>query len=85
MKEQVIELVGDKLNKLSVWIDDVYVEKEGTTTYLHIVLDAEEIIPINTVVMATRIINLLLDDVDFIEEAYILDIYAKSKGDGKNE
>jgi len=85
MKEQVIELVGDKLNKLSVWIDDVYVEKEGTTTYLQIVLDAEEIIPINTVVMATRIINLLLDDVDFIEEAYILDIYAKSKGDGKNE
>ena len=45
----------------------------------------EEIIPINTVVMATRIINPILDDANIIDEAYILDIYAKSKGDGKSE
>ena len=27
----------------------------------------------------------LLDDANIIDEAYILDIYAKSKGDGKSE
>ena len=85
MKEQIISIVGDKLKKLNVWIDDVYVDTEGTTKFLHIVLDADEIIPINTVVMATRIINPLLDEVDIMEDAYMLDIYAKSKGDGNNE
>ena len=79
MKEKIIELVGDSLNKLNVWIDDVYLDEEGSNKFLHIVLDAEEIISINTVVMATRIINPILDD------ANILDIYAKSKGDGKSE
>lgn len=85
MKEEIISIVGDKLKKLNVWIDDVYVDVEGTTKFLHIVLDADEIIPINTVVMATRIINPLLDEVDIMDDAYMLDIYAKSKGDGNNE
>ena len=85
MKEKIIELVGDSLNKLNVWIDDVYLDEEGSNKFLHIVLDAEEIIPINTVVMATRIINPILDDANIIDEAYILDIYDKSKGDGKSE
>lgn len=85
MKEKIIELVGDSLNKLNVWIDDVYLDEEGSNKFLHIVLDAEEIIPINTVVMATRIINPILDDANIIDEAYILDIYSKSKGDGKSE
>lgn len=85
MKEEIISIVGDKLKKLNVWIDEVYVDSEGNNKFLHIVLDSEEIIPINTVVMATRIINPLLDEIDLIDGAYMLDIYAKSKGDGYNE
>lgn len=85
MKEKIISIVGDKLKKLNVWIDDVYIDNEGTIKFLHIVLDADEIIPINTVVMATRIINPLLDEVDIMDDAYMLDIYAKSKGDGNDE
>ena len=73
MKEKIIELVGDSLNKLNVWIDDVYLDEEGSNKFLHIVLDAEEIIPINTVVMATRIINPILDDANIIDEA--LELY----------
>ena len=85
MKEQIIEVVGDKLEKLNVWIDDVYTDKEGTETFVHIVLDSEEIIPLNVVVMATRIINPLIDKIDIMDGNYMLDIYAKSKGDGKSE
>jgi len=85
LKEEIISIVGDKLKKLNVWIDEVYVDSEGNNKFLHIVLDSEEIIPINTVVMATRIINPLLDEIDLIDGAYMLDIYAKSKGDGYNE
>ena len=85
MKEQIIEVVGDKLEKLNVWIDDVYTDKEGTETFVHIVLDSEEIIPLNVVVLASRIINPLIDKIDIMDGNYMLDIYAKSKGDGKSE
>lgn len=85
MKEQIINVVGEKLEKLDVWIDDVYSDKEGTNNYVHIVLDSNKIISINTVVMATRIINPLIDKIDLMDEPYILDIYAKSKGDDKGE
>ena len=85
MKEQIIDVVGEKLEKLNVWIDDVYTDKEGSEIFVHIVLDSEEIIPLNVVVMATRIINPLIDKLDIMDGNYMLDIYAKSKGDGKSE
>ncbi len=79
MKEKVIEAVGNRLDSLGVFIDDVtYGKVEGENT-LTIVLDSKEMIPLNVVVMATRIINPILDRLDLIEESYTLDIYAKSK------
>ncbi len=81
MEEKIKELVGNKLEKLKVWIDSVTVEKEDDNTFLRVALDADFIIPLNTVVMATRIINPLLDKADIDLDNYILDIYAKEKGD----
>lgn len=81
MKEKIIAAVGNKLDNLNVIIDDITYEKvEGENT-LTIVLDGEEIIPLNTIVMATRIINPILDKLDLIEDSYVLDVYAKSKGE----
>lgn len=85
MEEKIKELIGDKLDKLKVWIDSVVVEKEEDNTFLRIALDAEFIIPLNTVVMATRIINPLLDKMEIELDNYILDVYAKEKGDVINE
>lgn len=85
MKEKIIEAVGDKLKDLNVFIDDVEYGKVDGENTLTIVLDSEEIIPLNIVVMATRIINPILDKLDLIEESYTLDVYAKSKGDVENE
>ncbi|MBQ7136551.1 MAG: hypothetical protein IJO43_01065 [Bacilli bacterium] len=85
MEEKIKELVGDKLDKLKVWIDSVTLEKEDSETFLRIALDAEFIIPLSTVVMATRIINPILDKMDIELDNYILDVYAKEKGDVTNE
>lgn len=85
MEEKIKELVGDKLNNLKVWIDSVVVEKEEGNTFLRIALDADFIIPLNTVVMATRIINPVLDKMDIELDDYMLDVYAKEKGDVTNE
>lgn len=85
MEEKIKELVGDKLDNLKVWIDSVVVEKEEGNTFLRIALDADFIIPLNTVVMATRIINPVLDKMDIELDDYMLDVYAKEKGDVTNE
>ena len=81
MKERVINLVGNKLDNLNVHIYDVVYEKEGKNNYLRVVLDSEEMIDIDKVVEATKIIDPLLEKEKIIEEKYILDVYAKSKGD----
>jgi len=85
VEEKIKELVGDKLDNLKVWIDSVVVEKEEGNTFLRIALDADFIIPLNTVVMATRIINPILDKMDIELDDYMLDVYAKEKGDVTNE
>ena len=81
MKEKIIEAIGDKLDKLGVVIDDITYGKVDGENTLTIVLDREEIITLNEVVMATRIINPILDKLDPIKEEYTLDVYAKEKGD----
>ena len=81
MKEKIIEAVGDKFKNLNVFIDDITYGKVDNENTLTIVLDSEEMIDINKVVMATRILNPILDKLDLIKESYTLDVYAKEKGD----
>lgn len=81
MKEKIIEAIGDKLKDLNVFIDDITYGKVDNENTLTIVLDSNEVIALNKVVMATRIINPILDKLDLIKESYTLDVYAKEKGD----
>lgn len=81
MKEKLIEAIGDKLDNLEVFIDEVIYETEGQTNYLRIVLDSKEIIDLKKVTMATRIMNPIIDKMNLEYDEYILDVYAKSKGE----
>lgn len=85
MKDKVIEIIGDSLNELSLMVDDVVYEKEGSNMFLRICLDSDEAIDINKIVLATKIINPLIDESSLINDKYILDIYGKSKGDLNEE
>ena len=81
MKEDLIKEIGNSLDDLNVYIDDVFEEKEGKETYLRVVIDAEDIIDIERVVQATKIIDPVVEKMNLIDSEYILDVYAKSKGD----
>ena len=81
MKEKIIEAIGNKLDNLGVSIYDITYGKVDGENTLTIILDRKEIISLNEVVMATRIINPILDKLDLIEENYTLDVYAKEKGE----
>lgn len=81
MKEEITKLIGNELESINVFIDDVYLEKEGNQNYLRVVIDADDIIDIDRVVEATKIIDPAIEKADLVKDEYILDVYAKSKGD----
>ncbi len=81
MKEKIVDLIGNKLESLDVSIDDVFFEKEGKTNYLRVVIDSPTMIDIERVVQATKIIDPIVEKADLVSDEYILDVYAKSKGD----
>ena len=85
MEEKLKKLIDEKIKHMDIHVDSIKLEKEGKETFLRIALDADFMIDLAKVVMATRIINPILDKEDLIEEEYMLDVYAKSKGDVESE
>lgn len=81
IEKKVRELIEDEVSKMGIRIDSVTYEKEGSNYFLRIVIDRDKIIDIDTCVEVTRVINPLLDDLDIIEDSYILDISSKEKGE----
>ena len=86
MKTQVEKLVNDSIKDLNVFVDDAFIsEEEGKKVY-NIVLDSEEVIDLNKVTEASRIINKIMDTNNNLpEDIDELDIYSKEKGVDENE
>ena len=87
MKKQVQELLNDSIKDLNVFVDDAFIsEEEGKKVY-NIVLDSEEVIDLNKVTEASRIINKIMDENNNLpKDIDELDIYSKEKGaDEENE
>ena len=81
IEKKVRELIEDEVSKMGIRIDSVTYEKEGSNYFLRIVIDRDKIIDIDTCVEVTKVINPLLDEANIIEDAYILDISSKEKGE----
>ncbi len=82
MKEKISELVNDKIKNLNVFVDDAFTSEEEGKKIFNIVLDSDEVIDLNKITEASRIINKIMDEhVDLLDDADELDIYSKEKGD----
>ena len=81
IEQRVRDLLEDEVSKMGITIDSVVYEKEGSNYFLRIVIDRDKIIDIDTCVEVTKVINPLLDEANIIEDAYILDISSKEKGE----
>ena len=86
MKKQVQELLNDSIKDLNVFVDDAFIsEEEGKKVY-NIVLDSEEVIDLNKITEASRIINKIMDTNNNLpKDIDELDIYSKEKGVDENE
>ena len=86
MKEKIASLVDDKIKDLNVFVDDAFISTEEGKKVFNIVLDSDEIIDLNRITDASRIINKIMDaNENLLENADELDIYSKEKGDDINE
>ena len=81
MKEKVSNLVDESINELNVFVDDAFISEEEGKKIFNIVLDSEEVIDLNKVTEASRIINKIMDSSDLLKEVDELDIYSKEKGE----
>ena len=86
MKTQVEKLVNDSIKDLNVFVDDAFISEEEGKKVFNIVLDSSEVIDLNRITDASRIINKIMDNNgSLLEDIDELDIYSKEKGDGENE
>ena len=85
MKDKVINKVNPAIEELNMYVSDVYVSTEENIKNLNVELDSDEVIDVNRVTEASKIINPIIDELDLIDGEYILDIHSKEKGDECDE
>ena len=74
------EAVQAQIEQAGYRLDEVLYEKEGGMNFLRIIIDKDGIIDLDDCVTVSKLINPILDEKDFIEENYILDVCSKEKG-----
>ena len=88
MKKSLEELkskIEDALKEKEILVDSVTYEKNsGNYNVLSVILDKVGGIDLDMIVDATNIINPIVDDYDFTDDSYILDVASKERGE-KNE
>lgn len=85
MEDKVKDLIGNSLDELDLFVDSVSLEKEDNNLTLKICLDSKNIINLEMIVAATKIIDPIITKANLIDEFYVLDVYGKSKGSGSYE
>jgi ribosome maturation factor RimP len=78
---KIKESIEAPLKEMDIFVDSVTWELENNYYYLKIVLDKVNGIDLDTIVEATNIINPILDDLDLIQDEYILDVSSKERGE----
>ena len=85
MEDKVKDLLKGTLDNLEMVVDSVTLEKENNNLFLRICLDSNNILDLDSIVKATKIIDPIIEEADLIEEQYVLEVYGKSKGSVENE
>ena len=82
--KQIEDAITPKMQEMSIIVDSVEYVLEGNYHFLRITLDKVNGIDLDTIVEATNVINPIIDELDLIDESYILDVISKEKGSVQN-
>ena len=78
--DEIRRAITEPMNNMSIIVDNIEYVTEGNYNFLRIELDKVNGIDLDTIVAATDIINPIIDELDLIDDSYILDIVSKEKG-----
>jgi ribosome maturation factor RimP len=82
VENKVKALIEEPLNAINIKLSNVEYVKEGSMYFLRVEIDKEPFVDVDTCVKATEIINPLIDTIeDEFDDAYVLDVCSKEKGD----
>ena len=73
------EAIKKPMEDMAIAVCSISYEKENGYNFLKIVLDRVNGIDMDTIVEATNVINPIVDELDLIDEEYILDISSKER------
>lgn len=82
---KVRQLIEESIQENGYILDEVLYVKEDGNYFLRVVIDKKGVIDVEDCVKVTRIIDPILDTVDYITDSYILDVCSKEKGCEENE
>ena len=86
MKDTVKALLDEKIKDLNVYVFDAFTSTEEGKEVFNIVLDSPEVIDLNKITDASRIINEIMDaHEEVLGDVDELDIYSKEKGEIQDE
>lgn len=83
--EKVRDLIEESIKEKGYILDEVLYVKEDGNYFLRVVIDKNGIIDVEDCVTVTRVIDPILDTVDYITDSYILDVCSKEKGSEEDE
>ena len=81
MEDKVKSLVDNKIKDLNLFVSSVYYSTLDGVKSLNIELDSNEVIDVNKITEATKIINPIMDENNLCNDIDVLDIHSKEKGD----
>lgn len=74
--------IKEALKEKEITVDSVSYEKNsGNYNVLAVILDKVGGLDLDTIVDATHIINPIIDEYDFTDDSYILDVMSKERGE----
>lgn len=73
------EIIGP-MAEMNITVESITYRVEGNINFLTIELDKVTGLDLDTIVEATEVINPIIDELDLIDDSYILDIISKEKG-----
>lgn len=80
MVEEIRKAIEPVIEENNYRVDEVEYVKEGSQNFLRVIIDKDGIIDVEDCVKVFRLIDPILDEIDLIDESYILDVCSKEKG-----
>ena len=79
--EEIRRAITGPMKEMDIIVESITYENQGNYNFMTIELDKVNGIDLDTIVAATEVINPIIDELDLIDDSYILDIISKEKGE----